>query len=88
MSTHSENNLTVAKEGYIEISAADAASLGVSDGAAVKVTSSQGSITGKVRLNAGGQAGLLFAPYHFQGLNVNALLERGANLTSVKVEKA
>ncbi|KAF0220406.1 MAG: molybdopterin [Geobacteraceae bacterium] len=88
VSTRSENNLTVAREGYIEISVEDAAKLGVSDGGSIKVTSPVGSVTGKARVSAKVQPGLLFAPYHFRGLNVNALLEKGSNLAGVKVEKA
>ncbi len=88
MSTRSANNLSVSPEGYIEIFAADAAKLGVADGAAIKVSSAAGSITGKARVSEKVQPGLLFAPVHFRDLNANSLLEGNANLVGVKVEKA
>ncbi len=88
MSTWSENNLAVAKDGYLELSSADATKLGISDGAAIRVTSPAGSITGKAKVSAKVQPGLLFAPYHFREMKVNALLEGNANLVNVKVEKA
>lgn len=88
MSTRSENNLSVSAEGYIEIFAGDAANLGIADGAAVKVSSASGSITGKARVSEKLQPGLLFAPVHFRDLNANSLLAGNANLVGVKVEKA
>ena len=85
--TWSENNLSVAPQGFVEISAGDAAKLGIADGAAVKVVSALGSVTAPARVTNRLQEGLLFAPNHFRGVNVNALLEVG-NMTGVKVEKA
>lgn len=82
----SENNLSVAPAGYVEISAGDAARLGIGDGSSVKVTSSLGSIAAPARVNDRLQAGLVFVPTHFRSLNVNALLEQG-NMARVTVEK-
>jgi formate dehydrogenase alpha subunit len=86
--TWSPNNLTVAPEGYFEIFSADADRLAIVDGAPVRVTSASGSVTGKARLTHCLQPGLLFAPSHFPGLNVNSLLAGSANLVRVTVEKA
>ncbi|SNB48009.1 molybdopterin-dependent oxidoreductase [Geobacter sp. DSM 9736] len=86
-STWSENNLAVAPQGYVELSATDASALGIGEGSAVKVSSAVGSITAPARVNGLLQPGLVFAPIHFRDVNVNALLENG-NMTAVKVEKA
>jgi len=86
--THSKNNLSVSSEGYIEIFAADAAKLGVSEGTMLKVSSPAGVITGKAKVSDKLQTGLLFAPSHFRDLNANSLLQGSINLVSVTVEKA
>lgn len=87
MSTRSDNNLTVVAEGYIELFVEDAAKLAIADGASVKLTSAVGSVTGKAKVTDRLQPGLLFAPYHFREMNVNALLEGNSNLAAVRVEK-
>ena len=84
--TWSENNLSVIPAGYVEISAGDAARIGISEGSSVKLTSAVGSISATVKVNDLLQAGLVFAPSHFRSLNVNSLLEKG-NMTRVTVEK-
>jgi formate dehydrogenase alpha subunit len=88
MSTLSENNLTVAPAGYVEIAAADAAQLGVTDGSQLKVTSDTGSITGPAKVSAKVPSGVVFAPFHFSSMAASALLAGNANVASVKVEKA
>jgi formate dehydrogenase alpha subunit len=88
MSTNSENNLTVSPQGYIEIFAADAVRLGISDGSPVKVVSAAGSATGPARVSDRLQPGLLFAPYHFRDLNASSLLKRNTNLSAIKIEKS
>lgn len=86
--TWSKNNGEVAPAGYVEIHPDDAAKLGVSDGAALRLSAGTASVTGPARVTNSVQPGLLFAPYHFRSMNVNALLGKGAGSASVKVEKA
>ncbi len=85
--TRSGTNLEVSPAGFVELHPADAATLGVSEGGAVKVSSQSGSLTAPARISAKLQPGLLFAPSHFRELNANALLTGGCNMVEVKVEK-
>ncbi|HWI40048.1 MAG TPA: molybdopterin-dependent oxidoreductase, partial [Verrucomicrobiae bacterium] len=61
----SEYNREVCTEGFVEISAEDAAALGIADGAAVRLSTAAGAVTGKARVSGKVQTGLLFAPTHF-----------------------
>ncbi|OGU10040.1 MAG: NADH-quinone oxidoreductase subunit G [Geobacteraceae bacterium GWC2_58_44] len=85
--TRSATNLEVSPAGFVELHPADAAALGVVEGAAVKVSSGTGALTAPARISAKLQPGLLFAPSHFRALNANALLKGGCNLVEVTVEK-
>jgi len=85
--TRSENNLSVAPAGFIELHPADASALGVVAGANVKVSSGAGQLTAPARISNTLQPGLLFAPSHFRELNANALLQGNCNLVEVKVER-
>ncbi|NVO00437.1 MAG: NADH-quinone oxidoreductase subunit NuoG [Geobacteraceae bacterium] len=85
---YSENNVSVAAEECIEFSAADAARIGVSDGAGVVVKSDSGSIGSKVKVSDNLQPGLLFASYHSIKLNAASLLAGKANTVAVTVTKA
>jgi formate dehydrogenase alpha subunit len=87
-STRSENNLMVSPAGYLELHPSDASALGVVEGATVKVSSENGSLTARARISAKLQPGLLFAPVHFRDLNANALLKSSCNLVEVKVERS
>ena len=73
MTSHSENNLLVAGEAYVEISVQDAASVGVAAGDLLKITSDAGSISLKARLSEQLQAGALFVPAHFRDVAVTTL---------------
>ncbi|HEY5974691.1 MAG TPA: molybdopterin-dependent oxidoreductase [Geobacteraceae bacterium] len=88
MSTRSSNNLAVADRGEIQLSAADAARLGISDGATIKVTAANGSVSGPAVVTDRLPAGIVFAPNHFAGLNAAALLPENANRVAVTVARA
>jgi len=86
--TRAETNLSVSPAGYVQLHPLDARALGLSEGAQVKLSSAAGELTAPVKVFAGLQPGLLFAPVHFRELNANALLQGNCNLVEVKVEKA
>jgi formate dehydrogenase alpha subunit len=87
MSTRSANNLAVSDRGEIQVAAADAARLGIGDGATVTVKSAHGSVSGPARVTDRLPAGILFAPCHFAGLNAAALLPENANRVAVSVAR-
>jgi formate dehydrogenase alpha subunit len=88
MSAVSANNLAVAPAPYVEISAADAAALGVADGGQVTVTAGGGSLKAPARVNGQLQPGLVFIPNHFPAAGVNSLFSAAPLMTSGRVEKA
>ncbi|MDD2308409.1 MAG: molybdopterin-dependent oxidoreductase [Desulfuromonadaceae bacterium] len=73
ITTRSENNMLVAGEAYIELSETDAASIGVTGGDTVKITSETGSVSLKARLSAQLQRGAVFVPAHFSVAAINTL---------------
>lgn len=87
-STYADGNLEVAPSGYIEIDPEDAATLGVQDGAIIRVTSATGTAQGPIRISRLLQPGLLFAPYHFRDVNIQKIMPTGQNRVAVQVSKA
>lgn len=88
LSTWSENNLTVASEGFVEIAPVDAAQAGVSGGDSIKLVSATGSCTLKAKISAAMQPGLLFAPVHFRETHLNQLTTSSDRMVAVTIQKA
>lgn len=86
--TYAEGPLQVAPAGYLEINPADAAKAGLAEGGQVRISSALGAVQGPVRLSDCVPPGLVFAPYHFAELNVQALLPAGQNRVAVQITKA
>lgn len=87
MTTWSENNMTVAGEGYLEIYSADAAKAGITNGDNVKISSALGMITLKAKLSGALQAGVLFVPSNFREVQINLLAKDSSGAVAVKIEK-
>lgn len=75
MTSRSSSNLMVAGEAYIELSEADAASIGVNAGDDVTITSETGSISLKARPSGQLQRGALFVPAHFSDAAIAVLTD-------------
>lgn len=73
MTTRSDNNMLVAGEAYIELSTADAASIGVNTGDSLTITSDIGSVSLKARPCGDLQRGALFVPAHFSDAAITFL---------------
>lgn len=86
--TYAPGPLSVAADGYVEVSAADAADFGVEDGGKLRLTSSAGEVVAPVRVSEAVPSGLLFAPYHFATVNVQKLMTGVQNRVAVKAAKA
>ena len=67
LSTRSKGLLQLQQEGFLSINPADAAKLGLTDGAKVIVSNSHGSLATTVKLRERVPAGLLWFPEHFDG---------------------
>lgn len=88
LTTWSDNNLTVAPEGYVEIGPVDAAQVGISGGDSIKLISSNGSCILKAKVSAAMQPGLLFAPVHFRENHLNQLTNSSGRMVAVTIQKA
>ncbi len=88
MTTRSENNLLVEGEAYVELSCEDAASIGISAGEVLTVTSDTGSVSLKARPSEQLRQGALFVPAHFRGAAVNSLTGSASFPQHVSLSKA
>ncbi len=88
LSERSEILNTVADDPYVEMSAQDAAQLGLSDGDQVVVRSAQGELTAQLKVNKRFPRGLVFVPENYRALRLNSLMRRGEYPCPVEVEKA
>jgi formate dehydrogenase major subunit/formate dehydrogenase alpha subunit len=73
MTMKSEGLNDRAPECFVEISPADAAEMGLEDGARVKVASRRGGIQAVVRVSAQARAGTVFIPFHYAQAAANRL---------------
>jgi NADH-quinone oxidoreductase subunit G len=88
LSERSEVLNTVADDPYVEMSAPDAAQLGLADGNQVVVRSAQGELTAKLKVNKRFPGGLVFVPENYRSLGLNRLMRRGEYPCPVEVEMA
>jgi NADH-quinone oxidoreductase subunit G len=88
LSERSEILNTVADDPYVEMSARDAAQLGLSDGDQVVVPSGRGELTAKLKVNKRFPGGLVFIPENYRSLRLNSLMRRGEYPCPVDVETA
>lgn len=88
MTLWSENNMSVAGQGYVVINPADAAKAGIAVGTIVKVSSAAGSAALPAQLSGSVQAGACFIPSHFRESQASLLLNTSSTRVAVKLEKA
>lgn len=67
LSTRSKGLLQLQQDGVLSINPSDAAQLGLTDGATVKLSNTRGAITTTVKLRERVPAGVLWFPEHFDG---------------------
>jgi NADH-quinone oxidoreductase subunit G len=79
---------TVAEDPYVEMSAQDAARLGLRDRDCVVVRSAQGELKSQLKINRSFPDGLVFIPENYGALRLNSLLRRGEYPCPVEVLKA
>ncbi|ENN86789.1 NADH-ubiquinone oxidoreductase protein, chain G [Rhizobium freirei PRF 81] len=88
LSERSEILNTVADDPYVEMSAEDAAKLGLADRDQVVVRSAQGELTAKLKVNKRFPGGLVFVPENYRALRLNRLMRRGEYPCPVEVHQA
>jgi anaerobic selenocysteine-containing dehydrogenase len=65
----------------------DAAGKGLKDDDAVVVKSRHGEVRAKVKMSRKQPEGVIFIPYHFENVPVNALTDRSMKYVRVNVER-
>jgi NADH-quinone oxidoreductase subunit G len=88
LSERSEILNTVADDPYVEMSARDAAELGLSDRDQVVVRSARGELTAQLKVNRCFPSGLVFVPENYRTLRLNSLMRRSEYPCPVEVQKA
>ncbi|WP_287149254.1 molybdopterin-dependent oxidoreductase, partial [Mesorhizobium sp.] len=88
LSERSEILNTVADDPYVEMSAWDAAQLGLSDRDQVIVRSTQGELRAQLKVNRHFPGRLVFVPENYRDLRLNSLMRRGEYPCPVEVQKA
>lgn len=86
--TWSPGPLEIESYGQVHIHPLDASQVGIAEGDRVKLTSFKGSVTAAFKLDETLPIGLIFAPYHFSDLKVQALVDDGSNRVGVTLVKA
>jgi NADH-quinone oxidoreductase chain G len=74
-------------EPFVEINPADAEALGIANGATVTVASPKGELELTTRVSENIRSGCVFVPQNFTEAPVNALLDKAAAVTWVKITK-
>ncbi len=82
----SESLVQLVPEPVLLIHPQDRDRIGVEDGASVRVTSAQGSVTLPVRADAAIMAGTAYLPFNVGDEGVGALVDAGAVVTDLRVE--
>ncbi len=85
MSTRSKNLRELCPEGYVEINAADAEELGVSDGDTVRVESPGSSFQAPARISDNVDSKMVFVPTNFPNLGVYRLFQENTTMCRVRV---
>ncbi len=85
-STHAKGPLAVVPEPFVEMSRADAATLGVKEGDLVKVAGNGVELKLKAKVDLRMPQGVLFAPYHFKESGVNRMFKT-ESVISVTISK-
>lgn len=87
-STFAPALLEVEPEGLFSINPEDAEDIGIADGGRLKVTSTHGSATARVRITTAVPKGLLFTSTNHRATGASQLLPDGDNRTAITATKA